>query len=174
MAAAKVAAGVGVAAANEAAAGLFLVPKQPYDGPPKTMRITMTSSPIAAVALCVVLASPAVADTYAAVSNTAMSITGDIELDETGITFENGEQLTFDEQVADRLTVDGQPVEAHVFRLAEARDPVLLNGNRLCGAPVTYAASWETSDGDGTVLAVFSTPEPPQSDADMCASYTYE
>ena len=124
MAAAKAAAGVGVAAANETAAGLFLVPKRPYDGLPKTMRITMTSSPIAAIALCVVLASPAFADTYAAVSNTAMSITGDIELDETGITFENGEQLTFDEQVADRLTVDGQPVEAHVFRLAQARDPV--------------------------------------------------
>ncbi len=174
MAAAKVAGDAGGAAASKDVTGLFLVPRQPYDGRPKTMRITMTSSPVAAIALCVVLASPAFADTYAAVSNTAMSITGDIELDETGITFENGEQLTFDEQVADRLTVDGQPVEAHVFRLAQARDPVLLNGNRLCGAPVTYAASWETSDGDGTVLAVFSTPEPPKSDADMCASYTYE
>ncbi|UPA23292.1 hypothetical protein [Shinella oryzae] len=134
----------------------------------------MTSSAIAATALCVVLASPAFAETYAAVSNTAVSITGDIELDETGITFENGEQLTFEEQMADRFTVDGQSVEAHVFSLAEARDPVLLNGNTLCGAPVTYVASWETSDGSGTVLAVFSTPQPPESDADMCASYTYE
>lgn len=134
----------------------------------------MTSSPIAAIALCVVLASPAFAETYAAVSNTAMSITGDIELDETGITFENGEQVTFGAQVADRLTVDGQPVEAHVFSLAEPRDPVLLNGNRLCGAPVTYVASWETSDGSGTVLAVFSTSDAPESDAGMCASYTYE
>ena len=134
----------------------------------------MTSSPIAAFALCVVLASPAFAETYAAVSNTAMSITGDIELDETGITFENGEQVTFDERVADRFTVGGETVEAHVFSIAEPCDPVLLNGNRLCGAPVTYAASWETSDGSGTILAVFSTPEAPQSDADMCASYTYE
>ena len=42
------------------------------------------------------LASPALADTYAAISNTAMSITGDIEFDDFGITFENGKQITFD------------------------------------------------------------------------------
>ena len=134
----------------------------------------MTSSPIAALALCVVLASPAFAETYAAVSNTAMSITGDIELDETGITFENGEQVTFGGKVADRLTVDGEEVEASVFSLAEPADPVLLNGNRLCGDPVTFAAAWETRDGSGTVLAVFSTPEAPKSNENMCASYTYE
>lgn len=134
----------------------------------------MTSSSISAFALCVVLASPAFAETYAAVSNTAMSITGDIELDETGITFENGEQVTFKERVGDRLTVDGKTVEAFVYSLAEPRDPVLLNGNRLCGAPVTYVASWETDDGSSTILAVFATPEAPQSDEDMCASYTYE
>ena len=91
----------GGAAASKDVTGLFLIPKQPYDGRPKTMRITMTSSPVATIALCVVLASPAFADTYAAVSNTAMSITGDIELDETGITYENGEQVTFDEQNAE-------------------------------------------------------------------------
>ena len=134
----------------------------------------MTSSPIAAIALCVVLASPAFADTYAAVSNTAMSITGDIELDETGITFENGEQVTFGGKVADRLTVDGEEVEASVFSLAKPADPVLLNGNRLCGDPVTFAAAWETRVGSGTVLAVFSTPEAPKSNETMCASYTYE
>ena len=134
----------------------------------------MTSSPIAALALCVVLASPAFAETYAAVSNTAMSITGDIELDETGITFENGEQVTFGGKVADRLTVDGEEVEASVFSLAKPADPVLLNGNRLCGDPVTFAAAWETRDGSGTVLAVFSTPEAPKSNETMCASYTYE
>ena len=134
----------------------------------------MTSSPIAAFALCVVLASPAFAETYAAVSNTAMSITGDIELDETGITFENGEQVTFGGKVADRLTVDGEEVEASVFSLAKPADPVLLNGNRLCGDPVTFAAAWETRDGSGTVLAVFSTPEAPKSNETMCASYTYE
>lgn len=134
----------------------------------------MTSSFVSTLGLCVVLASPAFADTYAAISNTAMAITGDIEFDETGITFENGEQITFNERVGDRLTVDGKTVEAFVYSLAEARDPVLLNGNRLCGAPVTYVASWETSDGNGTIVAVFSTPDVPSSDAQMCASYTYE
>ena len=134
----------------------------------------MPSSAISALALCVVLSSPAFAETYAAVSNTAMAITGDIEFDETGITFENGEQITFDEKVGDKLVVDGKTVPAFVFSLAEPKDPVLLNGNRLCGAPVTYVASWEASDGDTTMVAVFSTQDAPQSDADMCASYSYE
>ena len=127
-----------------------------------------------ALALSMALASPALADTYAAISNTAMSITGDIEFDDFGITFENGKQITFDQLVGDTFVVGGETVNASVYSVAEPKDPVLLNGNRLCGAPVTYAASWETSDGSGTVLAVFSTPEAPQSDADMCASYTYE
>ena len=117
-------------------------------------------------------ASPALADTYAAISNTAMSITGDIEFDDFGITFENGKQITFDELVGDTFVVGGETVNGSVYSLSEAKDPVLLNGNRLCGEPVTYVASW--GDADTTTVAVFSTQDVPQSDAEMCASYTYE
>ncbi|MGD9476408.1 hypothetical protein [Shinella sp. G-2] len=128
-----------------------------------------------ALALSLGLAAPAFADTYAAISNTAMSITGDIEFDDFGITFENGEQITFDQLIGDTFVVDGNRVTgASVYSVAEPKDPVLLNGNHLCGAPVTYVASWATSDNSATVVAVFSTEDAPESDAEMCASYTYE
>lgn len=132
----------------------------------------MASSIVSGLALCVVLASATFAGDYTAVSNTAMAITGDIELDETGITFENGAQITFEERVGDTLEVNGKQVDASVFSVAEPSDPVLLNGNRLCGAPVTYVASWGSNG--LTTVAVFSTQDAPGSDADMCASYSYE
>ncbi|HEV7248490.1 MAG TPA: hypothetical protein VGN93_16055 [Shinella sp.] len=132
----------------------------------------MTRTLFFACALSLGAAAPALADTYAAVSNTAMSITGDIEFDDFGITFENGKQIVFDELVGDTFVVGGETVNGSVYSVSEPKDPVLLNGNRLCGEPVTYVASW--GDADTTTVAVFSTQDVPQSDADMCASYTYE
>jgi hypothetical protein len=124
------------------------------------------------LAVSLACASSTLADTYAAISNTATAITGDIEFDDFGITFENGKQITFDELVGDTFVVGGETVRASVYSLAEAADPVLNNGNRLCGEPVTYVASW--GDADTTTVAVFATQDVPQSDAQMCASYTYE
>lgn len=132
----------------------------------------MNRARLLALALCLGIASPALADTYAAISNTAMAITGDIEFDDFGITFENGKQITFDELVGDTFVVGGKTVAASVYSLKEASDPVLNNGNRLCGEPVTYVASW--GDADTTTVAVFATQDMPESDAQMCASYTYE
>lgn len=132
----------------------------------------MNKTRLLALALSLAVASPALADTYAAISNTAMSITGDIEFDDFGITFETGEQITFDQLIGDTFVVGGERVNGSVYSVAEPKDPVLLNGNRLCGEPVTYVASW--GDANTTTVAVFSTQDAPASDADMCASYTYE
>ena len=112
------------------------------------------------------------AEDLVAVSNTAMSITGDVTMDDFGITFENGKKLAFDELVADSFTVDGKSVPASLYSVKTPADPVLLNGNRLCGeGKVTYVASWGT---DLVMVAVFTTQDAPQSDAEMCASYSYE
>jgi hypothetical protein len=125
-----------------------------------------------ALALSLCIATPALADTYAAISNTAMAITGDIEFDDFGITFENGKQIVFAELIGDSFVVSDETVNASVYSVAEPSDPVLNNGNRLCGAPVTYVASW--GDDSSTTVAVFSTENAPESDAEMCASYSYE
>ncbi len=126
-------------------------------------------------ALALTAAGPACADDLAALSNTAMSITGDMEMDDFEIVFENGKSLAFDELVGDTFVVNGETVYASVYSINEPADPALLNGNRLCGSgPVTYLATWNGPGEDSVIVAVFTTQDVPQTDADMCASYTYE
>ncbi|MCY0094379.1 hypothetical protein [Hoeflea ulvae] len=129
---------------------------------------------LAAASACAVL--PAFADSLAAVSSTAMAITGDIEFDDFEIVFENGETLVFDELVADTFIVDGEEVGASVYSVQTPADPLLNNDNLLCGqGDVTYVAAWgDASDDSLTIVAVFDTQDVPGSNADMCASYTYE
>jgi len=127
-----------------------------------------------ALALSLGFVSPALADNYTAISNTAMSITGDIEFDDFGITFQNGKKIEFDDLLGDTFVVDGKSVPASVYSVADPNDPVLLNGNTLCGAPVTYVASWSGATENDTIVAVFSTEDAPESSDEMCASYTYE
>ena len=128
------------------------------------------------LALAPVLVSPVLADSLAAVSTTAMGITGDIELDDFSIVFENGERLDFDELVADNFNVEGSQVGASVYSVTTPADPELNNGNRLCGqGDVTYVAVWGApSDDTLTVVGVFDTQDAPVRDSEMCASYTYE
>ncbi len=134
----------------------------------------MRLRPIFGAALLALLPASSRADSYAAVSNTAMSITGDVEMDDFEIVFANGERLGFSNLVGDSFVVDGRRVPASVFEIEEPADPVLENGNRLCGAgDVTYLASWAGGDGL-TVIAVFTTQDVPGSDADACATYSYE
>lgn len=118
-------------------------------------------------------AMPAAAEDYEATSKTAMAITGDISMDDFAITFANGKSLKFDELVSDSFVVGGETVGASVYSVKTPADPVLLNGNRLCGeGKVTYLATYGAGDGM-TAVAVFATQDAPSSDAEMCASYTY-
>lgn len=130
----------------------------------------------AMLGLLVAATAPVLAegDRYRAFSATAESITGDISMDDFSITFANGESLKFAALLGDHFVVDGERVNASVYSVEDPADPELENGNRLCGAgDVTYLASW--SGGDGlTIVAVFTGDEPPESSADMCASYTYQ
>ena len=123
-------------------------------------------------ALLVGATSIVLADTLLATSTTAMAITGDVEMDDFSMVFADGTRLDFDELVGDSFVVDGETVNASVYSVAAPMDPVLLNGNRLCGSgPVTYVASWG-ADSD-VAVAVFDTQDIPGSDADMCALYYY-
>lgn len=117
-------------------------------------------------------ASPSLADDLVALSTTATAITGDISVDDFEMVFENGERTEFEDLIADHFTVDGKDVPASVYSVKAPGNPVLLNGNRLCGeSPVTYLASW--LDGDVTMVAVFETAEAPTRNDSMCALYTY-
>lgn len=116
----------------------------------------------------------ALADSYTALSNTAMSITGDIELDDFEIVFANGKRLEFSDLVADTFIVDDEQVPASLYRVKNPADPVLENGNRLCGSgKVTYIANWDAGDGT-TGISVFTGATAPESNDEMCASFFYE
>lgn len=136
----------------------------------------LTTTIMLAALASVGIATPALAytdeDAYTAVSNTAMSITGDILFDDFSITFANGETLEFADLVADNFIVDGESVPASLYRVRNPADPVLEGGNRLCGSgDVSYIAAWGT---DLTIIGVFTGDEPPQSSDEICASYSYQ
>ena len=76
------------------------------------MRRSTRSALAAAFALC--LPATALADSYSATSNTAMSITGDIDMDDYSITFTNGTTMNFSALVADHFVVDGKDIPASV------------------------------------------------------------
>ena len=129
--------------------------------------------PAAVGLLTLVLAAPAAAGTakWTAVSTTALSITGDIEVADHTITFQNRQHVGL-KPVADA---------PGVFTLdPPTANPVLLNGNYLCGsnAPPKYLAL--PSDGTTAYLLAFDGPDVPKLAADpldqtgICALYTYQ
>lgn len=99
---------------------------------------------------------------WSAMSTTAVSITGDIRISTEEIRFENGASL--------RLATTDRP---GIMRVAKPANPVLKNGNLLCGRePPTYVVlgrekGTESLDGSSTLyLKVYSGQEiPPSADA---------
>jgi hypothetical protein len=129
---------------------------------------------LAAAVLTASFAFAQEADHYTAVSNTAMSITGDVWMDDFSITFENDESLEFSDLVADHFKVDGRNLPGSVYRVKDPADPELKNGNQLCGnGDVTYVANWSAGEGL-SAIAVFTGKRPPKSSDEMCALYTYQ
>lgn len=129
--------------------------------------------PALAVLLAVLAAGPARADRYEALSTTAMSITGDIDFDDSGITFGNGAHLDFSDLAADEILVDGVTKPASVYEIAEPANPELNGGNTLCDGDVTYLANWLDEDGETNWLAAFTGDAAPASTDELCASFTY-
>ena len=123
-------------------------------------------------------ATPAHAAKYGAVSNTAMSITGDIDFVPGTITFQNGAKIHLVEVT---MGQDGNwklgvaPLPGDILKLDPPADPKLLNGNRLCGTPVTYAVMYFLSPNDLNLNLYTSGTVPSGADRDqLCATYSYE
>ena len=132
----------------------------------------------ASASLPLMLATTAYAEpvSWIAVSKTAMAITGDIVLDEYSLTFANGESLDLEPYEADRVgdwAGSGEEVAGYVYKIDPSADPELLNGNRLCGTPVTYVVVWSPGEGELTLNA-YSGKAAPTGTERLCASYSYE
>lgn len=123
--------------------------------------------------LTLVLAAPAAAGgaKWTAVSTTAMSITGDIQVADGSITFQNGERIGLKPVARTKGVFTLDPPTAN---------PILLNGNYLCGsdAPPEYLAL--RTEGATAYLLAFDGPDVPTLTVDpldqtgICALYTYQ
>jgi hypothetical protein len=80
---------------------------------------------------------------------------------------------------------DGKPVNATLYRVTAPDDPLLLNGNRLCGGrgpqPATFVVVWKRpvgfkGDPDLRTMAAFSGSERPREAGgpNLCGTYNYE
>ncbi|AWB33171.1 hypothetical protein [Orrella marina] len=119
---------------------------------------------------------------WVALSTTAMAITGDIRLSDNELQFSNGVSIYLD--LLEHEPQTGQTL----FGLKDRANPVLLNGNLLCGQkPVDYLVI-QVSDGlsgqpDMQMMAYYypghlhlaQLPLKDQNDPErmMCALYTY-
>lgn len=113
----------------------------------------------------------AAAAKWSAVSTTAMSITGDIEVSDDRITFQTGASFGL-------RPVAGNP---RLFTLDPPDDnPVLLNGNRLCSPQHAPKYLAFPTVGDTLYLLAFDGPDLPTLVANpldqdgICALYTYQ
>jgi hypothetical protein len=92
-------------------------------------------------------------DVWKASSNTATAVTGDIKLGTDRIVFANGESIKL-------VPVEGR---RGVFKVDPPANPVLVNGNRLCGEEdVTYVVLALGSNDDSLFMKVFEGPDVPQ------------
>lgn len=150
----------------------------------KNVRSTYARAGCIALALVFALGAPAAAAHWTAVSTTAIAITGDITFAPSRIVFANGTmlRLAFDRRLHmatwTGLATEGAPVE--IYRVVRPANPVLLHGNRLCGALATYLSIVRPTGaaaGDANLvgMAVFAGRRPRAGQLQSpCATYTYE
>jgi hypothetical protein len=123
-------------------------------------------------------AMPAYAAKYGAVSNTAMSITGDIDFVPGTITFGNGAKIHLAEVTVGQTgkwNAGGDALPGDIYKVDPAANPKLLNGNRLCGSPVTYAVMYFLSPSDLNLNLYTGGTVASGADSDqLCATYSYE
>jgi hypothetical protein len=131
-----------------------------------------------AILASMLAATPAYAEKYGAISNTAMSITGDIDFVPGIITFQNGAKIHLVDVMMGQegnWQLGGAPLPGDIFKLDPPADPKLLNGNRLCGSPVTYAVMYFLSPSDLNLNLYTGATAPSGTDSDqLCATFSYE
>ncbi len=114
---------------------------------------------------------------WEAMSHTATAITGDIRLSPHRLkTARAALPLAVARDLPAFKAEGGRLVGARVLRVTRPADPVLLNGNRLCGtAPVHWLAVWRDDGGKTLSMAVFSGDALPTGldDPGLCGTYGY-
>ena len=113
---------------------------------------------------------------WTATSTTATAVTGDIALRGDTLVFGNGKtvQLKRLESRDGRWTPLPETRRGTVYKLAPPSDPTLLNGNTLCGKPVTYVVLSQRAESRLSMTAFTGKAAPDGFGADACAVFFYE
>lgn len=112
---------------------------------------------------------------WTATSTTAMGITGDISLSPSRLVAAGKVfPLAVSADVKDFGSNNG-PQAARILKVTHPMDPVLRNGNRLCGAPVRWIAVYRSDQGKSLNLSVFSGTARPTSETGngICGTFLY-
>lgn len=136
------------------------------------------------LALATATASPAPSQYWVAVSNTAMSITGDVVFTPSRIVFANRKSLDIRSVSTSSIshgssTPHGTAKGFQLYEVLTKGNPKLLHGNVLCDEGATYisVAISPEHNGPTTVFVNVSNGEtaPRSWDSnELCASFTYE
>jgi hypothetical protein len=142
----------------------------------ETMKMRMLTVALLTFGLAQSVAAAGLEGKWEALSNTATSITGNIQVAEDAITYGDGTRLGMSADGSAKGKWGGQqdPVVGTIYRLEPPADPALLNGNPFCGMPdnkATYVVL-AASDG-GLSLLVYTGQVKPMPDANACAIYNY-
>jgi hypothetical protein len=116
---------------------------------------------------------------WIAISNTAMSITGDVQFSSSSIIFVNHSELklTFAGNATGLTWFDSmrdQP--AQLYKIAGQKNPRLLNGNYLCGFHTTPSFLGVVEHDNDVYLTAFSgegLPSPKDYQSRICAGFSY-
>jgi len=109
---------------------------------------------------------------WQATSTTAMSITGDVQLSGSALYFQNGKSLNL------KSVARNDNGSRQVFKVEGNTNPVLNNGNYLCG-PRPPAHLFVERTKTSMAIAVFESDQAPKLDFDVfmpvgaCATYHY-
>jgi hypothetical protein len=116
---------------------------------------------------------------WLAVSNTASSITGDVQFSPARIVFANRAQLKLKPAgSAEGLTwADSMQNQAvQLYQVEGAQNPRLLNGNYLCGLKIRPTFLSVLEHGEDVYLTIFSgkgVPTAKDSATRLCAGFSY-
>src|SRR5690606_653653 len=129
---------------------------------------------IALLCLCsVAYAAGSGVQKWRATSTTSISVTGDVGLSGNALYFANGKSLNLKQVAGD------QKRGRYVYQVVSADNPVLMNGNTLCG-PRAPAHLFVERNRNQLNIAVFDNDQAPALDFDVfmpagaCATYHYE
>jgi hypothetical protein len=125
------------------------------------------------------LAAGASPDHWAAVSKTAMAITGDIAIDGDILTFADGKSIRLVPYEMARTgdwAASGDRIAGDVFKIEPPTSPKLRRGQPFCDEPASFVVLWTYGEGELTLNVYSGDAAPtglPDTDS-LCATYSYE